>query len=100
MKDNKFKINIFNKKYNINELKLNSEIEIQNLECAISCCVAIGIKNISIINAIKNITNPPGRIQKINYKKKKSTIIVDYAHTPDALKNIFYLKLRITKNQT
>ncbi len=94
MKDNKFKINIFNKKYNINELKLNSEIEIQNLECAISCCVAIGIKNISIINAIKNITNPPGRIQKINYKKKKSTIIVDYAHTPDALKNILLSQIK------
>ena len=30
----------------------------------------------------------PGRFETINFKKKKSKIIIDYAHTPDALENI------------
>ena len=34
------------------------------------------------------INNPPGRMQIINFWKKKSKIVIDYAHTPDALKNI------------
>ena len=40
-----------------------------------------------IVNVINKLNNPPGRLQVINYKKK-SKIIVDYAHTPDALKKI------------
>ena len=35
----------------------------------------------------KKLKNPPGRIEKIN-NKKKLNIFVDYAHTPDALKNV------------
>ncbi len=81
-------LNIYNKKYKIKKLKLNSDIELENLECAISCCLALQIKEKNIIKALCQITNPPGRIQKINYKKKKSTIIIDYAHTPDALERI------------
>ncbi len=36
---------------------------------------------------IKQLKNPPGRIEKIN-NKKDLNIFVDYAHTPDALKNV------------
>ena len=36
---------------------------------------------------IKKLKNPPGRIEKIN-NKKKLNIFIDYAHTPDALKNV------------
>ena len=36
---------------------------------------------------IKKLKNPPGRIEKIN-NIKKLNIFVDYAHTPDALKNV------------
>ena len=32
------------------------------------------------------IKNPPGRMDLISNKKKK--VIIDYAHTPDALKNV------------
>ena len=35
----------------------------------------------------KKLKNPPGRIEKIN-NIKKLNIFVDYAHTPDALKNV------------
>ena len=81
-------LNINNKKYNIKNFKLNSDIELENLECAISCCLALKINVKNIIKALSQVTNPPGRIQKINYKKKKSTIIIDFAHTPDALERI------------
>ena len=40
------------------------------------------------IRVLSKVTNPSGRLQTIEYKKKKSKIIIDYAHTPDALKKI------------
>ena len=58
----------------------------ENLECAISCCLALNIKKNDIIKTLNKINNPPGRLQTLNYSKKKSKIVIDYAHTPDALK--------------
>ncbi len=87
-KNNSIKLNIYNKEYNIKNLKLNSRVELENLACAIACCMGIKISQKSIINILSKINNPPGRLQKINYIKKKSIIYIDYAHTPDALKEI------------
>ena len=41
-----------------------------------------------IIKILPEISNPPGRLQVIKYINKKSKIIIDYAHTPDALEKI------------
>ncbi len=84
-KENNIFLNINKKKYNIKNLKLNSEIELENLECAISCCLALKINQRKIIKTLSSVINPPGRFQKIDFKKKKSTILIDYAHTPEAL---------------
>ena len=88
-KKNSFiELSINKKKYKIQKLKLNTDIELENLECAIACCLSLNIKEKNIIKVLSSLTNPPGRLQKINYKKKNSQIIIDYAHTPDALKRI------------
>ncbi len=80
-------LNIYKKKYLINKnFQLVSKIELENLECAIACCKQIGLKDSKVLKAILLIKNPPGRFQKIKYKK--SLIVIDYAHTPDALKKI------------
>ena len=36
-------------------------------------------------NLLNNLKDPPGRLEKI---KKDLNIFIDYAHTPDALKNV------------
>ena len=89
-------INIYNKKYHVKNLNLNSKIELENIECAIACCLALGISQNKILKSLKHLTNPPGRLQKLEYIKKKSTIIIDYAHTPDALTKV--LKAHKLKN--
>ena len=40
-------------------------------------------------NLLKTIKNPSGRLEKIK-NKKKLNIFIDYAHTPDALKNVLF----------
>ncbi len=81
-------LNINNKKYKIPNLKLKTNIELENLECAITCCLALKISQNKIIKVLSKVTNPKGRLETIEYNKKKSKIIIDYAHTPDALKKI------------
>ena len=68
-----------------------SEIQIQNLECAIACCLKLNISPKNIFKSIKKIKSPPGRCEVIKYKKNNSKIIIDYAHTPDALKSILIM---------
>ncbi|PPR44295.1 MAG: UDP-N-acetylmuramoyl-L-alanyl-D-glutamate--2,6-diaminopimelate ligase [Alphaproteobacteria bacterium MarineAlpha5_Bin8] len=80
-------IKIFQKKYKIKLLKYN-KFEIENLSCSVSCCIAMGIEINKIIKSIPKITDVPGRMQEIGRFNNFSKIFVDYAHTPEALKNI------------
>ena len=41
-----------------------------------------------ILKTLPKIQTPPGRSETIKHKKLFSKVIIDYAHTPDALKNI------------
>jgi len=90
---------IINKnKYKLNNLKLNTNIELENLECAIACCLALNISQNKIVKVLSKVDNPPGRLEIVEYKKKNSKIVIDYAHTPDALKKILYAyKVKNTK---
>ena len=37
---------------------------------------------------MRKLKSAPGRFEEIIYKKKSSKIIIDYAHTPDAIKSL------------
>ena len=39
-----------------------------------------------LFNWVENIKEPPGRLEKVNFKKISSYVYIDYAHTPIALK--------------
>ncbi|MFC1708540.1 UDP-N-acetylmuramoyl-L-alanyl-D-glutamate--2,6-diaminopimelate ligase [Candidatus Omnitrophota bacterium] len=58
---------------------------IYNILAAVASCLALGIPRSAIVKGIKNIY-VPGRLETISSGNIK--IIVDYAHTPDALKNV------------
>ena len=78
-------------KYNnkIYSLKVNlfGSIQIKNLLMAILAANVCGLKIESIFNNIHKIRSVNGRLQLIRTLPNKSKIFVDYAHTPDALKN-------------
>jgi len=80
-------ISILNKKYQIKNLILN-KIQKENLECAIACALAMNISPKNIVKTLHKLKSVPGRFEEIIYKKKYSKIIIDYAHTPDAIENL------------
>ena len=84
-------ITIFKKKYSINT-NLNSFIELENLACAIACSLSIDVKIKKILTILRKIINPPGRLQKVLNNNKNFRVYIDYAHTPEALKEVLISK--------
>ena len=81
----KFKIN--NKNYSF-ETTLIGNIQIKNLMFAIVAAYLSKVKIKNILRSIKKIKPVSGRFEKIGNIRNKSNIILDYAHSPDALKTI------------
>ena len=68
------------------ELALVGRFNVSNAVIAAECCVAIGLDPAALAAALGSVTTPPGRFEVID--DDELTVIVDYAHTPDALENL------------
>ena len=66
---------------------LSGEFNLKNILAAIAVAINLGIKPETISQALSQIESIPGRLQEI-YKSGYPRIFVDYAHTPDAIKNV------------
>lgn len=73
--------------------KLIGEYNLYNLLLVIAVIHEIGYSHIE--NYIKDVKAPPGRMQMIDFKE--ATIIVDYAHTPDAIEKIIEIVKKVLK---
>ncbi len=69
------------------DIGLVGHFQIYNALAAASICLGLGLDQDSIFKSLSYLQTVPGRMQLINHPLCKATIIVDYAHTPDALKN-------------
>ena len=76
----------FKKKRYIIKLNLIGKIQIKNILMAILAAHKSGLKFKKIINVLHKIKPVEGRLEKIGKLKNNSKVILDYAHTPDALK--------------
>ena len=74
-----------NKNYQI-KTNLIGEYNIYNLLTAIVICHELGLDLNKINSVLDNLNMPSGRMERIDYNN--NLIIVDYAHTPDAISNI------------
>ncbi len=81
------KIKIKNKKKIINlSLNLIGKIQIKNILMAMLAAERSGINLISAAKFISRLKPTEGRLENIGKLKNNSKVILDYAHTPDALK--------------
>ena len=81
-------INYKNKIFNYT-IPIIGDFQIYNSLCAICLAYFSGISITKCLKVIKKIPQIPGRLESIkvpNKLKKKISIFIDYAHTPDALK--------------
>ena len=72
----------------IREINLNliGKIQLKNILMAIIAAKNSNISLIKILNVLSQLKPINGRLEKIGKIKNKSKVILDYAHTPDALR--------------
>lgn len=66
---------------------LLGQFNVNNLLCAIAAAEAAGIPSAAIRKGIEAVTNVPGRLERVE-NRLGVLILVDYAHTGDALENV------------
>ena len=76
---------IFEKKRYSFELNLIGRIQIKNILMAILAAKKSGLKFQKIIDVIDKLKPVEGRLEKIGQISNNSKVILDYAHTPEAL---------------
>ena len=80
-------------KYNKNiykfETKLIGKVQIKNILMAMIAATKSSLSFKKIINTIDILKPVSGRLEQIGIIKNNSKVILDYAHTPDALKTSF-----------
>jgi MurE/MurF fusion protein len=75
-------------KNSIHKIKLNliGKVQFKNVLMAVIASIKSSINIKDILSAIPKIKSVEGRFEKVGKIKNNSKVILDYAHTPDALK--------------
>lgn len=81
----------------IKRVKVNipGKFTVYNVLGAIGACYGLGLDINSILNLLSNIKPVSGRLEMIENSVNKN-VIVDYAHTPDALEKLLMMARDIT----
>lgn len=77
---------------------LPGEFNVYNMTAAAAAAYVLGIKLRDIVEGIANLEGVPGRFERV-VDSKGFDVIVDYAHTPDALEKLLAAARSITKNR-
>ena len=76
---------------------LFGEFNVYNLLAAMTVAHALGVDGETITRAVRKIRTVKGRFSLL--RNDKGTIIIDYAHTPDGLKNLLSTARTLTKSR-
>lgn len=84
----------------INHVKVNTggKFTVYNSLCALSCAVELGFNISEAASSLKELNGVKGRAEVVP-TGKDFTVIIDYAHTPDGLKNILNTFRECEKNR-
>ena len=79
------------------KIRLAGKYNLYNILAAISAVKLEGIKIYDAIKVLKNFSAPEGRLERVS-NNKGINIYIDFAHTPDSLKNLLLLLNTIKKD--
>jgi UDP-N-acetylmuramoyl-L-alanyl-D-glutamate--2,6-diaminopimelate ligase len=68
--------------------KMIGEFNAYNVLAIYACAIELGMEDLEVLEGISKLDGVSGRFQYFTTAATKITAIVDYAHTPDALKNV------------
>ncbi len=77
---------------------LTGEFNVYNTLALIAGALALGISIEEISQSLSNMSTVPGRMEQVSVQTDFS-VVVDYAHTPDALENILSTSRKLTQGR-
>jgi UDP-N-acetylmuramoyl-L-alanyl-D-glutamate--2,6-diaminopimelate ligase len=77
------------------ETKLRGRFNVENVLGAVKAAGVLGIEPEAIAKGIAHVTGVPGRFEAVD-EGQPFTVLVDYAHTPEALENVLREAREIT----
>ena len=91
------KISINSKIFTV-PIPLIGYFQVKNLLLAVSAALSCGINKEKILKQLNKIKPVPGRLESVSNLKNNSSVIVDFAHTPEALEeSLIALKKQFNK---
>ena len=82
------------------ESPLTGRVNVYNLMAAACAALARGLTMDEVLTAAKSLKQVPGRFEVVPGSQQAGfTVVVDYAHTDDALKNLIALARDLVKEQ-
>lgn len=89
-----FKVNYRDVRVKI-EVGIPGKVTVYNTLAAIGACISLEMDIKDILNSISGLKYVPGRLEMVKNNANKS-VIVDYAHTPDALERLLMMSRETT----
>jgi UDP-N-acetylmuramoyl-L-alanyl-D-glutamate--2,6-diaminopimelate ligase len=77
---------------------LPGKFNVYNMTAAAAAAYILGVKRSDIVEGVANLDGVPGRFERV-VEGKDYDVIVDYAHTPDALEKLLESVKETTKNR-
>jgi UDP-N-acetylmuramoyl-L-alanyl-D-glutamate--2,6-diaminopimelate ligase len=77
------------------ETRLRGRFNVENVLGAVKAAHVLGIEPDAIARGIEHVTGVPGRFEAVD-EGQPFTVLVDYAHTPEALENVLTEAREIT----
>lgn len=78
---------------------LPGKFNISNMTAAATIAYLLGVSVNDIISGVADLEEIPGRFERVDVGDKAYEVVVDYAHTPDALEKLLETAQSITKNR-
>ena len=70
------------------DVRLPGRFNVQNALCAIAAAREMGVRDDDAAQGLSSLTRVPGRMEHV--RGGGIDVVVDYAHTPDALENVLH----------
>ncbi len=80
------------------QVRIPASFTIENSLAVIACCCELGVPLERAVAALGSAKGVPGRVEVVP-GARDFTVLIDYAHTPDALENILTAARRVTSGR-
>jgi UDP-N-acetylmuramoyl-L-alanyl-D-glutamate--2,6-diaminopimelate ligase len=78
----------FNNKIFYTTIGMIGQFQVYNIIASATICIALGMDPNFVFNSLSYLKPARGRMEIVSNSKNKSLVIIDYAHTPEALSSV------------